>query len=608
MHDDRDPALVSPWSGPLGSLRGRVRLLNLSLTVALALAAVVAVSRLQVLQGAVTQVLSRDYRSIEAAAGMLRAVDGVVVAAHDGRCARECPALRAGFERALAIGRASYTDPGESELVKNIERRGLAVFDAALANAPLERLDAEASSLRGDLDALVLLNRDAMFAADRENRLVANRLIFVTIGTFGLVAVALLALGWTLAGAVARPLTELAASLSGVKPRGPYPTLGPQPVAELERVAEEYRRMARRLEEFERLNVEAALDEKAKTEAVIESIEDAIIVLDPSGVVVHVNEMACSILDQDRADVLGRSFERLRKETPRYLRLRQAVRGLFKRAERGEEAIELVLFFRGSDHHYLLRQTPFRVHDGSDAGSVLSLQDVSDLRAQEARREQLLATLSHELRTPITSLRMAVELLRRDDRSMSPEQRDVIRAAEEDVERLQETAQRLLDLSRSRAASIALERLDLDLREVVERAMRPFGLQAREKGIALESELLVADGYGITGDPTKLAWALSNLLANAVRHTPEGGRVAVTVSAAAGTVSIAVSDTGPGIDPAHHERIFEPFFQSPDGGVMGSAGLGLAIVRDIVEAHGGRIRLESASGRGSRFTLEIPRA
>jgi len=138
---------------------------------------------------------------------------------------------------------------------------------------------------------------------------------------------------------------------------------------------------------------------------VIEAIEDGLVVLDPAGQVAHLNEVACAILEVDREEVLGRRFKDLAITHPHYLRLREALRDFLAHPER--ERLEMTLFLRGHDHSYLLRPTPFRARDGSPAGLILALQDVTYLRDQERQREQLVATLSHELGTPLTSLQMA---------------------------------------------------------------------------------------------------------------------------------------------------------------------------------------------------------
>ena len=598
------PAVLSSPS-TVASLRGRLRLLTVSLTVAFGAAALLAVSHLRVLETSVTEILSRNYRSIEAAEGMARVVAALRLAVRDGRCPSACADLRSAFERWLAVEHSNYTEPGEPELADRIDTKARALFASATAGAPIERLEGEANDLDHDLDALVALNKNAMFAADRGTRALANRLVLGVLATLAVLALVVAGTGWTLASAVARPLTELAARLRSVGPRGPYPALAHQPLAELEQVADEYRRMAERLEGFEQLNVEAVLDEKAKTEAVIESIDDGLVVLDPAGSVLHMNEVARAILGLEQIEVPGVPFDRLGSEHPHYLRLREAVRELLTHPDREPERVELALFLRGRDHYYVLRPTPLRARDGSRAGLILALQDVTYLRDQEARFEQLVATLSHELGSPLTSLRMAVELLGRDD-ALAPAPRGLVDAAQEDVARLQDLAQRLLDLSRARATSIPLERRNVDLREVIPRTVKLFALQAREKGIALESAVADA-GLTIAGDPTKLTWALSNLLANALRYTPAGGSVRVEAASADGTVVVSVTDTGDGIPPDQQERIFERFVQSGEGGNIGAAGLGLSIVRDIVQAHGGRIHVESTVGAGSCFTLELPR-
>ena len=357
---------------------------------------------------------------------------------------------------------------------------------------------------------------------------------------------------------------------------------------------------------IERCRIDVVLEEKAKTEQIIEASEDGVIVLDPAGVVMNVNEVACAILELERGEVVGRLFDKLDVRHTHYLRLREAVRDFLEHPQKERERLEISLFLRGRDHFYVLRPTAFYTRDGQAAGLILALQDVTYLRDQERRRENLVATLSHELGTPLTSMRMAIEMLAKRSGELDPELRGFVEVAHEDVRRLADVSQRFLDLARSRAMTIAVERKPVDIRSVIARVTKLFAIQANDKGVALESGAV--EPATIAGDEVKLTWALSNLIANAIRYTPAGGSVRIETGSNDGHVLVSVSDTGPGIPPDQQERIFERFSQAAtSGGEAGAAGLGLAIVRDVVQAHGGRIRLDSAVGKGTRFTMELPR-
>jgi NtrC-family two-component system sensor histidine kinase KinB len=197
--------------------------------------------------------------------------------------------------------------------------------------------------------------------------------------------------------------------------------------------------------------------EQRKVEAVIESIDDGLVVLDGEGTILHMNDVACAILGVERAAAHGRRYDALGTSHSHYLRLRETIRDLLRQPDRPPQPIELASFLRGRDHFYLLQHAPLRTPGAASGGLILVLQDVTQLRDQAARREELMATLSHELRTPLTSLRMAGELLARSEPPLAPAAAAVVATVREDVTRLEELAERLLDLSRSRATAIALD-------------------------------------------------------------------------------------------------------------------------------------------------------
>jgi signal transduction histidine kinase len=197
-------------------------------------------------------------------------------------------------------------------------------------------------------------------------------------------------------------------------------------------------------------------------------------------------------------------------------------------------------------------------------------------------------------------------LLGREEASLPPEQRELAEAIFEESKRIALLSDNLLNLARGQMPAIAMQRMKLNLGKIVEDVTGRFMLQAQEKRICLETRIEQASE--IPGDPVKLSWVISNLIGNALRYTPEGKSIEVTArSAGPAMAQLEVADSGPGIPPEIRDRIFERFTQyDSDGHTPGSAGLGLAIAKDIVEAHGGRIFVESDVEHGSRFVVQLP--
>ena len=230
------------------------------------------------------------------------------------------------------------------------------------------------------------------------------------------------------------------------------------------------------------------------------------------------------------------------------------------------------------------------------------------LEAEFARQTRFTSDASHELRTPLAVLLANVELAL--SRERSPESyRDTLTTCRTAATRMRALVDGLLTLARADAQQISVDRKSIDLRGVIEEASMPFGEQASRAGVALTAHL-AARPIQVLGDRVLLGRVVANLLSNALRHTPSGGRVRIAVDVEGKQARMTISDTGEGIEPEHQAKIFERFFRVDDSRAResGGYGLGLAICRTLVETHAGTISVESRRGEGSVFIVRLPLA
>ena len=230
----------------------------------------------------------------------------------------------------------------------------------------------------------------------------------------------------------------------------------------------------------------------------------------------------------------------------------------------------------------------------------------SELESLERLRRDLVANVSHELKTPISALRAHLENLLDGVEEPDPETLQVMLAQSERLGRL---VDQLLDLSRLESGDVPLERGSVELAPLVAEVVSEIEVARPDRGVRVAGAV-PRDLPPVFADRERVHQVLFNLLDNAVRFTPEGGRVTVSASRHNGSVDIAVADTGPGIAPEDLPRVFERFYRVDESRSRddGGTGIGLAIARSVVEAHGGRIWAESEPGRGSTFTFELPAA
>jgi two-component system phosphate regulon sensor histidine kinase PhoR len=229
---------------------------------------------------------------------------------------------------------------------------------------------------------------------------------------------------------------------------------------------------------------------------------------------------------------------------------------------------------------------------------------VAELRRQDAMKDRFVAAVSHELRTPLTAIKGYLEgVLEEEPGPLTRQQREELEIVARNAARLQDLADDLLTLARLESGRIDLDRVPLDVGELLAELRRELAPAARERGIELRLEL---DGpVEVEADPLRLHEAVGNLIGNAIKFTAGEGRV-LRAFACGGEAVIEVADSGVGIPAAELPRLRERFYRASTAGAAKGTGLGLSITHDIVEGHGGRIEVESRVGHGSTFRIRLP--
>ena len=374
---------------------------------------------------------------------------------------------------------------------------------------------------------------------------------------------------------------------------------------EIGELGREFNKMTERLRSYEQMNIQQLIAEKKKSETIVENIADPVIVTDEHGMLVLMNQAAATVFDIHGSDWQGK---KLREVMGNHLRAEILESIEASRSER-EHRDPLFAFTRNNLTLYFRpRQAQIVDEQGNIQGVVTLLQDVTRFKDLDRMKSEFIATVSHELRTPLTSLAMEIDILSQEVvGNVNPKQKELLVSAKDDSERLRKLVKDLLDLSKLESGKYEMKKELVDFRHLVADAVRPLRLPFEEKHILLE--INVPERLPIlSADPHQMIWVITNLLSNALRYTDEGGKVSLSAVEEGDELLIRVVDTGHGIPAEHQHTVFDKFVQvkSPTETTPGSVGLGLAIAREVVEAHGGRIWVASQVGVGSTFSFTIP--
>ncbi len=582
------------------------------LIVSLALASTYFVQRLG---SASENILKDNYVSIVAAHSMLDALDemdNAVLRSHLDTAEKAIQYTLlfdhadSIFARNLSIAEGNITEPGEKELLVELRKRYELYKSEAPASIPVgERIGPLYDSLKVSCIALLDLNTKGMHLRNVKAKEVSNQAILYTILLVGFALLLTLGMLLRFPALVIKPISELTTKIRNIANRKYSEHIEVTSQDEIGELASSFNQMAVRLEEYDRSNIDALIAEKKQSEAIVKSMNDAVVVLTRDLDVVTVNAVAAQLLGIAESDLIGKNANDVGLNNNLVAKIIENIDSTGS----NDEAY-LRIYNDGKEEYYLKDVIRIERTEGDPAsalGYVIELKNVSEFKALDEAKSGFVTTVSHELRTPLSALNMSLRLLQ-DERigTLNPEQAKILDAMKQEIRRLLRIVNELLELSRAEVGAEVMHMEAVSPEGIVDAAVTPMMLQADQKHVNLEINL-PPNLPMIRADNSKIAWVLINLLSNAIRFTPAEGKVKLEVLSQNNNVEFSVTDTGIGIEPQNLERIFDKFFQVR-GNVSehhSGVGLGLAISKEIIEAHGGRISAQSEVGKGTTFTFYL---
>jgi signal transduction histidine kinase len=524
------------------------------------------------------------------------------------------------YAQALSKAQHNIAVPGEAELVgtltalsDNYRRQGQEFFKRA--GQPRDRLYFGGQKLPGlygrfreikDASGKILqLNQDNMKAAARQARdLARSSLLWYAAGLAIAIALAVFLVAGTIRTILypIRAVTESAAAIGAGNLDQLVPIYSSD---ELGQLAAAFNAMTHQLRDYQQSHKAQLIRAQQTSQATINSFPDPVLVVDRQQHVELANPVARRLfgaLPQDPekdATLVWQPPEPLRQPLADVLESqRQYLPEGFDKA--------IALPVGEETHSFLPRILPIRDSQGATVGAAVLLEDITRFRLLDEVKSNLVATVSHELKTPLTSVRLALHLLLEETVGpLTPKQLELLVDARDNSERLLVMINNLLDLARFEHGRAQLHLRPERPTALLETAIEALRPRAEDRGVEL-SLTPCGDLPQVAVDAEQFQHALSNLLDNALAHTPPGGNVALSAEAADGRVVFAVADNGCGIPAQYLPMVFERYFRVPGDAVEKGSGLGLAIVREIVSAHGGTVQCESQPGEKTVFRMTLP--
>lgn len=573
-------------------------------------------------------IIQDNYNSIEYVENMSVAVDRIYELYIDhfysggpGRTAFPAEKYKkavAQFTEGLKNEANNITESGEYELSEQLTtefQEFVTLTSGITANKPtaasINELDHKRSELHRLLSDIQQINMYAIKHKSQRADDTAGRVSVYMMLTGTLAVLFSLLLLYYFPGYLLRPLYELTSKIKEVA-KGRYnQKLNISSKDEIGELAVEFNTMALKLNEYEQNNIHKLLVEKKRLQAIVQGLNDAVLILDEKKQIIFANRFLLELTGLGSEDLLGRYAPDIatRNDLIRYM-IQDIEANTDDPKSSHTASAGLGAAFRSGDEYFSKEVIEIKLDENAlaadnFAGHICVLKNITEYQERDTAKTNLIATVSHELKTPLSSINISLKLLENTRLGeINEAQRKIVSSIRQQTHRLSKMVNELLDFSQAESGNIRLRMSDAQPADIIDYAATAVMVPLAEKNIQLETR--IPDGLPpVHADLEKTVWVLTNLITNAERYTPENGTIILAISDEEKEVVFSVKDCGPGIPEEEHANIFNKFVQVGESDSKGR-GLGLAISREFVRAQGGNIWLDSRPGEGSTFYFSIP--
>jgi PAS domain S-box-containing protein len=503
------------------------------------------------------------------------------------------------FEKNLIKQEHNNTEIGERETTNELRES----FDDFKLNSEQKYL----VSIKQSIYKIIDLNMQAIKRKSEFAKITAKNanLALAMTGTLCfLIAFTLLI---NLPASIANPIKELTQSIKEIASKKYTQRVRFESNSEFGELANSFNTMAQKLEEYNNSNLAQLMIEKKRIETLINNMHDPVLGLDENLNILFANEEALNIIDLKKEDLIGKKSHDLALKNDL---IRLLVNKILEDKNQRLEKIKPFKIFANGKESYFEKEilditiTPTGENVKLLVGHVIILRDVTEYKELEFAKTNFIATVSHEFKTPISSIKMSLQLLENNQiGELNLEQNHLINSIKEDTNRLLKITGELLNMTQVESGNIQLKLLPSSPIEILNAAVDANRVIAEQKQIKFDINCS-EDLQFVNADHEKTVWVLTNLISNAIRFSHENTCILLTISKIENNIFFKVKDYGQGILPQYLPKIFDRYFKVP-GTEKSGTGLGLAISKEFIEAQGGTITVDSEYGKGSVFTISL---